>query len=231
MIAIISDIHGNYTALCEVLKRIDEMDIEKIYSLGDVTGYYSQVNECCDELRKREVVSIMGNHDFYLATNTSCPRSRSVNECLEYQRKVISQENLNWIKSLPQKVTLDNIALVHGGWGDNIDEYLLEPKEEYFSRIEGRYFVSGHTHIQMLCKYTEKMYCNPGSVGQPRDGDNRAAYATFDGNDFFLHRVSYDIEEVGRLMESAGFHDYYYGCLFTGAKNLTRKGNYGFPKK
>ena len=217
-----SDIHGNYTALCEVLKKIDEMCIVKIYNLGDATGYYSQVNECCDELRKRNVISVMGNHDFYLATNTKCPRSRSVNECLEYQRKVISQENLNWIKSLPQKITIDNMVFVHGGWIDNIDEYLLEPSEEYFSKIEGTYFASGHTHIQTLVKYGEKIYCNPGSVGQPRDNDNRAAFATFDGEDFALHRVGYDIEKVGRLMEDAGFHDYYYGGLFTGARNLTQ---------
>lgn len=225
MIAIISDIHGNYTALYEVLKKIDEIGIDKIYNSGDTTGYYSQINECCDELRRRNVISVMGNHDFYMATNTNCPRSRSANECLQYQRKVISQENLNWIKSLPQKITDDNMIFVHGGWIDNIDEYLLEPNEEYFLKIEGKYFVSGHTHIQTLVKYGEKIYCNPGSVGQPRDNDNRAAFATFDGKCFALHRVGYDIEKVGKLMEEAGFHDYYYGCLFTGARYLTRKDN------
>jgi putative phosphoesterase len=222
MIAIISDIHGNYTALCEVLKEIDKFGIKEIYNLGDVIGYYSQVNECCEELRKRKVISVMGNHDFYLATNTNCPRSRSVNECLAYQRKIISQENLNWIKSLPKKIIVGDIGFVHGGWIDNIDEY-LNPSEEYFLKIEGKYFVSGHTHIQMSVKYGEKIYCNPGSVGQPRDEDNRAAFATFDGKDFALHRVNYDIENVGRLMEEAGFNDYYYGGLFTGARYLTRR--------
>jgi putative phosphoesterase len=221
MIAIIADIHGNYTALCEVLKEIDKMDIETIYNCGDITGYYSQVNECCDELRKRNIVSVMGNHDFYLTANIKCPRSRSVNECLEYQKEIISRENLDWLKSLPQKITLGDLSFVHGGWIDNIDEY-LEPNEKYFIDINGKYFISGHTHIQMSVKYGEKFYCNPGSVGQPRDGDKRAAFATFDNNNFALHRVSYDIEKVGKLMEEAGFNDYYYGCLFTGARNLTR---------
>jgi predicted phosphodiesterase len=200
------------------------MGIEKIYNCGDATGYYSQVNECCDELRKRNVVSVMGNHDFYLATNTKCPRSRSVNECLEYQKKIISPENLNWIKSLPQIITVGHMNFVHGGWLDNIDEY-LEPDEKYFTEINGKYFISGHTHIQMLVKCGEKIYCNPGSVGQPRDGDSRAAFATFDGKDFTLHRVGYNVKRVGELMEEIGFSDYYYGGLFTGAKNLTRPSN------
>jgi putative phosphoesterase len=220
MIAIISDIHGNYTALVEVLKKIDEMDIDKIYCLGDIVGYYSQVNECCDELRKRNIRSIMGNHDYYLVTNTECVRSHSVNDCLNYQKKIISSENLNWLSSLPHSITDGGTSFVHGGWHDNLDEYLIEPLEEYFNKFRGSFFISGHTHIQTLCDYKDKIYCNPGSVGQPRDGNNKAAFATFNGNSFSLHRVSYDIERVGLLMNKAGFSGYYYGCLMTGAKHL-----------
>ena len=213
----ISDVHGNYSALCEVLNKIDNMGIQNIYNLGDVAGYYSQINECCDELKKRKILSVMGNHDFYLTTNTKCPRSRSANECLDYQRKIISSENLNWLKSLPQKMTVGKLNFVHGGWVDNIDEY-LEPNTDYFENINGSYFASGHTHVQLSVKCGEKKYCNPGSVGQPRDFDNRAAFATFDGDNFTLYRVSYDIKKVGELMEKAGFNDYYYGGLFTGTK-------------
>ena len=80
MIALISDIHGNFEALKEVLKKIDELGIKEIYCLGDVVGYYSQVNECCDELRRRNVKCVMGNHDWYMAYDTFCPRSRSAND-------------------------------------------------------------------------------------------------------------------------------------------------------
>jgi putative phosphoesterase len=219
MIAIISDIHGNYTALLEVLKKIDSMNIDKIYCLGDTVGYYSQVNECCNELRKRNVIAVMGNHDLYLATDTKCERSKSVNDCLEYQKMIITQDNLNWIKKCPHIITEGDITFVHGGWNDYIDEYLY-PSEEYFHGMNEKYFVSGHTHIQLLKKYNDKRYCNPGSVGQPRDGNNKAAFAIFDGNNFFLHRVSYDIEKVGKLMNEIGFSGYYYGCLKTGAAHL-----------
>jgi diadenosine tetraphosphatase ApaH/serine/threonine PP2A family protein phosphatase len=96
------------------------------------------------------------------------------------------------------------------------------PNQEYFERLSGEIFVSGHTHVQSLHHFGEKTYCNPGSVGQPRDGDPRAAFATFDGKNFELHRIEYNMQPVFALMEAAGFNDYYYGGLKTGAKNLRR---------
>ncbi len=100
-IGLISDIHGNYEALKSVLSELDKLHVSEIYCLGDVVGYYSQVNECCDELRNRQIPCIMGNHDWYLAGGGFCPRSKSVNDCLVYQRKVISEENLNWLGNFP----------------------------------------------------------------------------------------------------------------------------------
>jgi putative phosphoesterase len=220
-IGLIADIHGNYEALKEVLSWFDKMKVSEIYCLGDVVGYYSQVNECCDELRLRKIPCVMGNHDWYMASGGFCPRSKSVNDCLAYQRGVIVKENLDWLKSLPVQIQIDNIQLLHGGWADPIDEYLI-PTQEYFERVTGEIFISGHTHVQTLHKYGNKTYCNPGSVGQPRDGDPRAAFAVFDSNDFELLRVEYDMQKVFNLMEVAGFDDYYYGGLKTGAKNLRR---------
>ena len=112
--------------------------------------------------------------------------------------------------------------MVHGGWADPIDEYLREPTEEYFSRIDGKIFMSGHTHIQVLHKYKEKTYCNPGSVGQPRDNNPKAAFAIVEKDDISLHRVEYDMDKVFELMKKAGFNDYYYGSLKTGASTLCR---------
>lgn len=219
-IGIIADIHGNYEALKAVLAELDRLGVSEIYCLGDVVGYYSQVNECCDELQSRHIPCLMGNHDWYLAGGGFCPRSRSVNDCLAYQRKVISAENSNWVKSFSLQMQVGDVHMVHGGWSDPIDEY-LQPSPEYFSRIQGEIFVSGHTHIQTLQTYGTKIYCNPGSVGQPRDNDPRAAFAVYDG-EFNLHRVEYDMEKVFELMHKAGFNDYYYGCLKTGARNLCR---------
>ncbi len=218
-IAIISDIHGNYEALKKVLYFLDNLQISEIFCLGDVVGYYSQVNDCCDELRKRNVKCVMGNHDWYMASDSFCPRSRSVNDCLNYQRKVITKENLEWIKSFPLIRKEYGLSMVHGSWHNPIDDY-LEPTEEYFEKLNGNFFASGHCHIQKIEKYKNKTYCNPGSVGQPRDNNNKAAFSIFDGKNFELQRVDYDINKVGELMDKAGFNGYYYGCLKTGAKNL-----------
>ena len=224
MIALISDIHGNFEALKEVLNKIDEMKISKIYCLGDVTGYYSQVNECCDELKKRNVECVMGNHDWYMASNSYCPRSKSANECINYQRKIITKDNKDWISSFPVIRNENNLNMVHGGWINPIDEY-LEITDDYFDRIEGKFFVSGHCHKSTIKKCKDKIYCNPGSVGQPRDNDPRASFAIFDGQNFKILRVEYDIDKVGKLMEKVGFSGYYYGCLYTGNKNLCWRQN------
>lgn len=220
-IGLISDIHGNYEALKVVLAELDKLNITEIYCLGDVVGYYAQVNECCDEIKTRNIPCLMGNHDWYVASGGFCPRSKSVNDCLVYQRKVITQDNINWLRTFPVQRFVGNIHMVHGGWADPIDEYLLEPSEEYFSRIKGEVFVSGHTHFQSLHKFNGKTYCNPGSVGMPRDDDPRAAFAIYDG-EFTLHRVEYNMDKVFELMDKAGFSDYYYGGLKTGARNLRK---------
>jgi putative phosphoesterase len=220
--AFISDIHGNYEALKAVLSEIDRLGVDRIYCAGDVVGYYSQVNECCSILRERNIPCVMGNHDWYMAGGGFCPRSRSVNDCLAYQRRVIAQDHVDWLRSFPVQRRIDeDIRLVHGGWADPIDEY-LKPSAEYFERVEGRVFVSGHTHFQTAQRYGDKIYCNPGSVGQPRDGDPRAAFAIYENDEFTLCRVEYDMQKVFDLMEAAGFNDYYYGGLKTGARNLRR---------
>lgn len=219
--AFISDIHGNYEALKSVLAEIDRMGITRIYCAGDVAGYYSQINECCDALREREIECVMGNHDWYMAGGGFCLRSQSVNDCLNYQRSIIKPAHLEWLRCFPMQREIEEVRLVHGGWTDPIDEY-LKPSLEYFNRVQGRVFVSGHTHLQSVKRFGDKVYCNPGSVGQPRDGDPRAAFAVYEDDAFFLYRVDYDIQKVFDLMDAAGFNDYYYGCLLTGASNLRR---------
>jgi putative phosphoesterase len=220
-IAFVSDIHGNYEALRAVLAVLDQEGVSEIYCAGDVVGYYSQVNECCAALRERNIPVVMGNHDWYMAGGGFCPRSRSVNDCLAYQRRVIDPSHVEWLRTFPVQMRIGDVHMVHGGWSDPIDEY-LEPSAAYFERLDGRHFVSGHNHIQTLLQFGPKVYCNPGSVGMPRDGDPRAAFALCDGSSFELRRIEYNMQRVFDLMEAAGFNDYYYGGLLTGARNLQR---------
>jgi predicted phosphodiesterase len=217
MIAIISDVHGNHAALTAVLAEIDKLAASRVICLGDIGGYYCQVNECCETLVQRNVFSLMGNHDWYLTKNEACARSQSANECLAYQRRVLKPSNREWLGSLRPSATIGELSIVHGGWTDPVDEY-VQPSTEYFSAIEGRYFASGHTHVPCVWTNGVKTYCNPGSVGQPRDGDARASFATWDNYEFTIHRVEYDIDAIQEAMKSAGFAEYFYENLRAGTR-------------
>jgi predicted phosphodiesterase len=217
MIAIISDIHGNHPALAAVLAELDRLGASRIVCLGDIAGYYCQVNECCETLIRRNVFSLMGNHDWYLAFNEGCARSRSANECLDYQRRVLAPSNLAWLASLKPQAVVERLSIVHGGWNDPVDEYVV-PSTEYFSAIEGSFFASGHTHVPCVWTNGVKTYCNPGSVGQPRDGDPRASFAICDDYEFSIHRVPYDLGEIQQAMKDAGFDEYFYRNLEVGAR-------------
>jgi predicted phosphodiesterase len=217
MIGIISDIHGNHIALKAALYELDKMGVSKIICLGDIGGYYCQINECCEELQSRKIFSLMGNHDWYLVEGERCPRSSSANKCLEYQREVVSNSNKDWLASLKPQAAVGLLNIVHGGWIDPLDEY-VSPSFEYFSRFQGSLFSSGHTHVPCIWRTDHQAYCNPGSIGQPRDGDPRASFAVLSEGDFFLHRIEYDVGQMQEKMKAVGFASYFYDNLSAGTR-------------
>lgn len=216
-LALISDIHGNLAALQAVLARLDAMAVKQVVCLGDTAGYYPDLDACADLLRARKIPSLRGNHDDYIAQGTPCPRSDSANRCLDYQRKVMRPDTLDWLRSLATEMQIGGVHLVHAGWVDPLDEYII-PDDAYFARLSGQVFASGHTHVQYIWHGKTALYCNPGSVGQPRDGDARAAFALWDGTGFSLHRVEYDISKTETAMEAAGFNPYFYQNLRLGSR-------------
>ena len=219
MIAIISDVHGNYPALMAVLNKIDELGCERIISLGDVSGYYCMVNECIDEFRKRGIINILGNHDYYVSGRGDCPRSYTVNRITEYQRKIIALENLNYLKNSSLGIDNDLLSARHGGWKDPIDEYVDAFNFDDVSDKDVRLFCSGHTHVQKMVKNGKRVYFNPGSVGQPRDFDPRAAYAIIkDNGTVELKRTEYNIDRIAYEMAEAGFEERIYSCLYNGTR-------------
>ncbi len=216
-IALISDIHGNYPALKSVLDEIKNLNIKNIICLGDIAGYYPYINECIETIRSITDCVIMGNHDYYLAYNKNCPRSNSANKCLNYQKTVITKDNLLWLKTLAQYGIFNGINCVHGSWNNFLDEY-LQPDFLKDKKFEQKFLASGHTHIPIIKKFNDFIYCNPGSVGQPRDKNNKASFAVFDGNDFKIIRVDYDIECTQLKMKECGFDEYFYKNLQFGLK-------------
>ena len=221
MIGLFSDVHGNYYALKRVMEALKERNCSRIYCLGDVSGYYSMVNECIDLLRAEGVVCLKGNHDSYLLGESFCPRSNSVNQCIAYQKKVITKDNLAFLATLRPSLTTETFWAVHGGWNDPIDEYIgtfdFEAAEQWGGGCKR--FFSGHTHIQKLERKGEVLYCNPGAVGQPRDHDWRAGFALLDDDlNVTLERVEYDVDGTAAAMKAAGFSEYYYQNLYHGCK-------------
>lgn len=219
MTAIISDVHANYPALKAVIDDIQRRGIKKIISLGDVCGYYSMINECIDLLRENNVANIRGNHDNYMIENEQCERSVSVNKSLNFQRKVITDENFKWLKQSIPFYRDSMYYMVHGSFSKNgMDNYLYVISNDMFRRFKEKYFFAGHTHVQALIDLDKnRFFCNPGSVGQPRDGDHRAAYAIIDNEAIELIRLEYDIDIIAEHMKKNGFESYFYKNLYTGS--------------
>lgn len=219
-LGIISDIHGNYPALLAVMEVLSKEHCDKILCLGDITGYYSMVNECIALLHKNNVFCLKGNHDSYLLGEGSCPRSHSVMDCIHYQQRIIKPEYLDWLKTLKPVCKRENILAMHGGLDDSLDEYILAFDFAKAARLypEVQVFLSGHSHIQKVQQHERMVYCNPGAVGQPRDKNKDAAYAILNEGSIRLGRVAYDIDWIAREMEQAGFSDYYYRNLYHGVK-------------
>lgn len=218
-IALISDIHSNYWALKAVLEDIIENGTGEILCAGDVVGYGPRPNECCYLLRLLQIPTVMGNHD-YGAVHPEDPEVTFNNDAelaKLWTSAVLDKENHEWIGFLPKKETRDGIYVTHGSPQDPMKGYVSEGEVEnkvggFLSSDEGRdvkAVVLGHTHIPYVRKVNDAYVINPGSVGQPRDGNARASYTLIDVANGTLKvegniRVGYDIgrtaEEIRSLL-------------------------------
>lgn len=222
-VAVIADIHGNYPALTAVLAELDAAGISQIYCLGDLVGYYCQINEVIATLRDRRVTTILGNHDHALAHLAGkIPRSRSATEVLERQLEMIEPDHLAWLSALPREMQFEHggrsYYAVHGGLDDPMDEYIRTIESAYLERHNFTHDVllAGQTHVPLHVVLGAKAHANPGSVGQPRDGDPRASYLVLDGAELVFHRVAYDVGALIAKMQELGFPDYLYRRLESG---------------
>ena len=223
--AFISDIHGNYSALKAVLLDIDLHKVDKIYCLGDLVGYYSQINEVIDTIRNRNIECIIGNHDYAMIHNGGViDRSKTCTNVLTKQLEYIRAENLEFLRGLDSSMQITDgeysIFAVHGGLNDYVDEYLSNLTEDYFDLIDSSitHVITGHNHLPKVERFGDIQYANSGSVGQPRDYNPMAGYVIFDNGNFSVYRVTYDIEETVQKMKEYGFPDYIAEILHKGCK-------------
>ena len=206
-IGVVSDVHANRVALDAVLDAMPAVDL--LVNAGDVVGYNPWPVECVEWVRDRGVPTVMGNHDRETARSGAVRFNRMANAGVEYARERLSDEAREWLATLPDRRTVADgrVRIVHGHPEDP-DRYTY-PAEFSPAMLDGEeVLVTGHTHVQGHRTFEEGVVMNPGSVGQPRDGDPRAAYAVVDLSTdpptVDERRVEYDVERVVEAAAEAG---------------------------
>jgi putative phosphoesterase len=223
-VAVITDMHANLPALQAALVRIDELDVDAIYCGGDLVGYGPHPNEVCALISERGIPTIYGNYDHAIArelTDCGCAYvtahdrelgQRSVDWTLAHT----DQASKDFMRALPFDLCFEvgdtSVHLVHGS-PRKVNEYLFEDKparlyERLAAAEEADTLVFGHTHKPWVREHGGVLFVNCGSVGKPKDGDPRAAFAVLAadpaGVRVTIERVAYDAAAVARDVEAAG---------------------------
>ncbi|MGO9820980.1 MAG: metallophosphoesterase family protein [Solirubrobacteraceae bacterium] len=224
-VAVITDIHGNMPALEASLAAIQAIGVDRIYCGGDLVGYGPHPNQVCDLIDERRIPTIYGNYDYAIA--------REMDDCgcayVTQHDRELGQQSVAWtlehtdersrafMRELPFDMRFglgdQDVHLVHGS-PRKVNEYLFEDKPaSLYERLaraeEGQVLVFGHTHKPWIHSYGGVLFVNCGSVGKPKDGDPRAAFAILEaGVDgpvrASIERVPYDAEAVARQVAAAG---------------------------
>src|SRR2546426_9142976 len=228
-VAFLSDIHANLEALQAVLEKVEKLGDTSVYCLGDVVGYGASPNEVIALLRSRGVTSVMGNHDYAVVTGNTADFNGRAAISAKWTARAISAESEEDLKSLPQELSFDvegsRIYLTHGSPLDHLWEYVdpgmhSELFDFYLKRFSARLIALGHTHVPYVWKGENGTVLNPGSVGQPRDGDSRSSYAvaTFENGEVEVQekRISYDIRGAAEKIRGAGLPGEHASRLFVG---------------
>lgn len=210
-ILVISDLHANWPAL-EAILGTEPYDQAVV--VGDLVSYGPHPGEVVDWVSHHASVAVEGNHDDALACGSDCrcaPSSKPLATATrEIHRRLLTPEQIHYLEGLPRTASLDvagaRLFVVHASPRNHLYRYTLTPSasDEHLrhqvSGVKADYVLLGHTHLPMARGVGRKTVINPGSVGQPRDGDPRASYAVIEDGVVALKRVPYDVERtVGDL--------------------------------
>lgn len=228
-ILLVSDIHANLPAISAVLQ--EKREFADVWNLGDTVGYGGSPNECIELLQNLPSSHwLAGNHDLAATGSLTTDRFNPVAaEAARWTRNSLSAANRDFLNSLTSIKRADEYLLAHGSPRSPVSEYVreLQAIRENLNRMSGRICLVGHTHIPMAAREdpntgivnwllmeedTElslssgRFFINPGSVGQPRDGDSRAAYASLDTGNRTIRfsRVRYDVGLAQQQIREAG---------------------------
>lgn len=221
--AIISDIHGNLEALQAVLKGLKKEGYDLLLCLGDIVGYGPNPNECCQLMREIEGVVIAGNHDWAAVGKTGIEYFNTfARMAIRWTSEVLGEVNRNWLSGLPLRWVKGDLLLVHSSPSEpSLWNYVLSRQEasQEFRTFTERICLIGHSHQPAVFARQEddcqqdvfdglklkpslRYIINVGSVGQPRDGDPRAAACIYDNkrDSVKLRRFAYDVRKTQEKM-------------------------------
>lgn len=209
----ISDVHANWPALEAIIaaEPYDHLTVG-----GDLVSYGPHPGEVVDLVRARATVAVRGNHDEALAHGVDCrcaPASKPLAEATRaVHRQMLSPAQTAYLGSLPLTGSLKadgkHFFSVHASPREHLYRYTLTPEapaqhlRAEVAGVEGEFILLGHTHLPMIRRLGDQIVINPGSVGQPRDGDPRASYAVIEDGVPELRRVAYDIERTVRALRA-----------------------------
>ena len=212
-ILVIADIHANWPALAAIRESFD------VYlCAGDLVDYATDPVPCIEWVRKRALACVRGNHDHAVAQRVAVRAGNGLRTLTAATRaihwKVLGPSQNRYLAKLPvtKYVTIEGVRflLVHGTPRDPLDEYLTADAAAWTARLTGvdvDFVCVGHTHIPFHLQLGKTSVVNPGSVGQPRDGDPRCSYAVIENGVVEIRRVEYDIDATLRQMRECGIDD------------------------
>ncbi len=210
-LAVLADIHGNLPALEAVLQDVEIVGADQIWVAGDFVGYNPWPNEVIALLKPRKVRAIRGNHDRAALSGDTSWFNDMAAAAIRWTRIVLTPASVGYLVSLEDRLRIPTpngmIAMFHGS-PRNDDEYVMPwAADEVLMRMANSAFVIlGHTHVPMAYSSRYGILLNPGSVGQPRDRDPRAAWALLDTSRGTVQqrRVAYDVGAVVAAIHKAG---------------------------
>ena len=242
-VAILTDIHSNLPALEAVLAGVEEAGIEHRWCLGDVVGYGAQPDECARLVEERCELGLVGNHDLAVTGEIETDVfSAAAAAAVEWTRANAEDSTIEFLKGLEPQNTEHDVGLYHASPRDPVWEYVLavDQARECMEQQSARVSMIGHSHVALwfsdgngplggdgggqaeggreIDLSEGRWLLNPGSVGQPRDGDPRAAWLELDTDSWkaTYHRTSYDIDSAAEPIRAAGLPELLADRLYIG---------------
>jgi putative phosphoesterase len=222
-VAVLADVHSNLHALQAVLAEVDRLNVTSVFCAGDVVGYGAFPNECCSIIKDRRCEFVLGNHDIAALHGDHAGMNPFAARAILWTADKLNEDSKAFLREAKKESRFlidDRKAAMYHGSPTSIDEYVFEDKvtEELMASSGADILILGHTHVPCVIQKGARLFINPGSVGQPRDGNMRASFALFDSvtNKCTVMRVPYDLDAAAESIRTAGLPRFLADRLYRG---------------